>query len=441
MKFTNRKIWQITYPVLLSLMMEHLIGLTDTAFLGRVGEVELGASALAGIFYMAIFMVAFGFSIGAQILIGRRNGEKQYREIGPIFIQGVVFLLGLAAVMFVLAQIFSERILHAIIESPAVADAAWEYVKWRVYGFFFSFVMVMFRAYYVGITRTKILTINSFVMVLTNVALNYLLIFGKFGFPEMGIAGAAIASSVAEGVSVLFFVIYTWRKVDWRKYNLFSLKRLSFPLLGHILSVSGWTMIQSFISVTTWFIFFLAVEHLGERELAITNIVRSISALGFMVVQAFASTASSLVSNLIGAERTGEVMGLSWRIIKLSYAFIVPLIILIILFPSLVVCIYTDSPVLIQQSVPALLVMISSYLIAVPAFIWFNVVSGTGSTRSALLIELGALVVYMAYVYIMVWTLRVNVAVCWTAEHVYGTILLAVCYLYMRRANWRRKKI
>lgn len=65
--------------------MEQLIGMTDTAFLGRVGEIELGASAIAGIFYIVMFMVAFGFSIGAQILMARRNGEQQYREIGNLF--------------------------------------------------------------------------------------------------------------------------------------------------------------------------------------------------------------------------------------------------------------------------------------------------------------------------------------------------------------------
>ena len=91
--YSNRHIWQITYPILISLLMENMIGLTDTAFLGRVGEVELGASALAGVYYMAIFMLGFGFSIGVQILIARRNGEGRLREIGPIFQQGLLFLL------------------------------------------------------------------------------------------------------------------------------------------------------------------------------------------------------------------------------------------------------------------------------------------------------------------------------------------------------------
>lgn len=75
-------------------------------------------------------------------------------------------------------------------------------------------------------------------MVLTNVVLNYILIFGKFGFPALGIAGAAIASSISEAVSVLFFVIYTWKKIDYKKYGLFRFTRVDFRMLGQILSVS-----------------------------------------------------------------------------------------------------------------------------------------------------------------------------------------------------------
>ena len=78
-KYTNGEIWKVAYPILISLIMEQLIGMTDTAFMGRVGEVELGASAIAGVYYLAIFMLGFGFSIGSQILIARRNGEGNIR--------------------------------------------------------------------------------------------------------------------------------------------------------------------------------------------------------------------------------------------------------------------------------------------------------------------------------------------------------------------------
>ena len=167
-------------------------------------------------------MLGFGFSIGAQVLIARRNGAQEYKRIGPVFLQGTFFLLLLAALLFTFSHLYSPFFLRKLIDSDGVYQATMEYVDWRVYGFFFSFVAVMFRAFYVGITKTRILTINSVVMVLTNVMLNYVLIFGKFGLPALGIAGAAIASSVSEAVSVLFFILYTWKKVDYEKYGLFE---------------------------------------------------------------------------------------------------------------------------------------------------------------------------------------------------------------------------
>ena len=77
LKYGYREIWRIAYPILISTLIEQMIGMTDTAFLGRVDEISLGASALAGVYYMVIFMLGLGFSIGVQIIIGRRNGERR----------------------------------------------------------------------------------------------------------------------------------------------------------------------------------------------------------------------------------------------------------------------------------------------------------------------------------------------------------------------------
>ena len=264
-KYTYKEIWLIAYPILISLLMEQMIGMTDTAFLGRVGEIELGASAIAGIFYIVMFMVAFGFSIGAQILIARRNGEQQYKEIGNLFFQGVYFQLGMAAVMFALCYSFAPVILKRLVSSQHIYDAAMSYLNWRVFGFFFSFTAVMFRAFFLGTTQTKTLTLNSIVMVLSNVVFNYILIFGKFGVPQLGIAGAAIGSSLAELVSLIFFILYTRHRIDIRKYGLDKIPGIRWNILKRMLNVSFWTMVQNFLSLSTWFLLFLYVEHLGER--------------------------------------------------------------------------------------------------------------------------------------------------------------------------------
>lgn len=440
MQFTNKEIRRITYPVLISLLMQQLIGLTDTAYLGRVGEVELGASAVASMYYLAIYMLGFGFSVGAQILIARRNGEKKYHRIGAIFMQGTLFLLIIATGVFILSKIYSPQVLHLMIKSKDVYHAAIDYMDWRVYGFFFSFTSAMFRAFYIGTTQTKILTINSIFMVFTNMVLNYLLIFGKLGFPVMGIAGAAIASSISEAVSVVFFCIYTRRKINYKLYKLFYFAGFKIKTLFEILNVSFWTMMQSFISTGSWLVFFIAIEHLGERSLAITNIVRNTSALLFIFVNAFASTGSSLVSNLIGKEEIKQVMPLCNSIIKNCYCFVIPLALIIGIFPTLFLRIYTDTPDLIINALPSLWVMLSAYIVAVPAFVYFFAVSGTGSTRSTLLIELFSLCIYVGYIIYVTVYLKMDVAICWTSDIVYYTMIFT-SFFYLWKGNWQNRKI
>lgn len=440
-KYSYKEIWIISYPILISLLMEQMIGMTDTAFLGRVGEIELGASAIAGVYYMAIFMLAFGFSIGAQILIARRNGEQRYKEIGSIFYQGIYFLMLLAVTIFSLSMYFSPHILKSIVSSPHIYEAASSYMNWRIFGFFFSFIAVMFRAFFVGTTQTKTLTLNSVVMVLSNVVFNYILIFGKFGFPPLGIAGAAIGSSLAELVSVIFFIVFTWRRVDCRKFGLNKLPRFQSKELKGILNVSLWTMIQNFFSLSTWFMFFLYIEHLGERALAVSNIIRNVSGMPFMIVMAFAATCGSLVSNLIGAGDKEYVQGTIRQHIRIAYVCVLPIVAFFALFPDLILRIYTDIPELRQASTPALWVLCSAYLFMVPGNIYFQAVSGTGNTRTALALELCVLVIYVVYISYVILYLRVDVAICWTTEHVYALFILIASYLYIKKGNWQKKKI
>ena len=439
--YSYRNIWKVAYPILISLVMEQMIGLTDTAFLGRVGEVELGASAIAIVYYMVLFMIGFGFSLGAQIIIVRRNGEGDYRAAGKIFWTGLYFVLGLGGLIILLSELFSPWMMSRMVSSPAIYEAALDYVRWRLPGMMFAFVTAMFRAFYVGTTQTKTLTLNSIVMVGSNIIFNWILIFGKFGCPALGITGAAIGSSLAELVSLIFFVVYTAIRCDRMKYGLEKAAKPDISELKAMMPVCTWSMVQHTISVSTWFIFFLFIEHLGERSLAISNIVRGVSGLIWVVLQAFSSTCSTLVSNIIGEGHQDKVMSLVKRILKLSYGIVSAIIILICLFPEAIGRIYTDIPDLITASIPAMIVMASSYFVNVGGQVFFLAVSGTGSTKTSFRLELVALVVYMIYCYVIIGVLKLDVAICWTAEHVYAGMLLICSWLYMRSGRWKNRKI
>ena len=439
--YTNRNIWNVSYPIFLSLLAQNVINVTDTAFLGRVGEVELGASAMGGLYYICAFTIAFGFSTGSQIVIGRRNGEGRYDQIGPVMIQGVFFLLSLAAILFLFSRFFAGDVMRVLISSDAILNATEEFLDWRVFGFFFSFVNVMIRALFIGITRTKVLTLNAVLMAMTNVLLDYLLIFGHAGFPKMGIQGAAIASVIAEAVSILFFVVYTRLTVDIRKYALNQIRSFDFGLLKRVLDISVFTMLQYFLSIATWFMFFIAVEHLGQRELAVANIVRSIYVVMLIPVNSLATTTNTFVSNSIGAGAINQVMPTIRKICKLSLGIMVVFAAIVSLMPGWVVSVYTNDASLVAASVPSVYVIVGSLLIGSVANVAFNGVSGTGNTRSALFMEAAVLILYVLFVYVAGIRLRLSVAVCFLTEAIYYSGLLVASVIYLKKASWQNKRI
>ena len=153
--------------------MEQLINITDAVFLGHVGEIELGASAIAGIYYLAIYMLGFGFSIGLQVMVARRNGEQDYKETGKTFFQGLFFLLGLAIFLYLLIHTVSPFILKKLIVSSDIYRAVILYLDWRSFGLLFSFPFLAIRSFLVGITHTKALSWAAAIAVLINIPLNF----------------------------------------------------------------------------------------------------------------------------------------------------------------------------------------------------------------------------------------------------------------------------
>ncbi len=439
--YSNRHIVKISTPILLSLLAQNIIQVIDTAFLGRVGEVELGASALAGIIYIALYTLGFGFSMGAQIFIGRRNGEKNYDKIGDIVIQGAVFLLIPAILLIPLLRYGAVHWVPAMFESADVAGAVTEYLEWRIFGIVFAFVNLMFRAFYIGTARTRVLTTNAVVMAVTNVIFDYGLIFGNLGMPEMGMGGAAIASVIAEFSSTVFLLLYTRKTVDLEKYG-FKKIRFQWPVIKKVLDISIFMMVQYLFSIATWMLFFVFIEnYMGERPLAVTNIVRSFYTILTIPSHALGAVASTLVSNTIGADKRKEVASLVRRITFISLGIMVCVIAIVSAFPRTMIHIYTDDPSLINDTVLPLYVLISSLPIYSVGSVLFNAVSGTGNTRTALKFEIITLFFYLSYMWFVIIHMGCSVAVAWTTEHVYWLFLATLSFIYLRSGKWKEREI
>src|SRR4029079_2952240 len=179
----------------------------------------------------------------------------------------------------------------------------------------------MFMAFFIGIGNTKVTTWTTGVMVAVNIFFLSVLVFGNLGFPRMEIAGAGLASSLAEFSVTIVMIFYLFRKRFMHHYDLFHFTKTKFSLIWQMIRLSAPLVFQQLISIGSWWFFFLAIEHLGERSLAISNLIRSLYTMYGVPVWALASTTNSMTSNLLGQKKPEEVIPLIKKISVLSGSF------------------------------------------------------------------------------------------------------------------------
>lgn len=438
---TYKRIWEISYPIFLSLLAQNIIIVVDTAFLGRLGEIELGAGAIGGLFYVCLYIIGFGFGTGVQILIGRRNGERKFKQIGRIFDHGLYFLIFFGVELFFMTKIFSASVLKSIISSPEIYKAGMEYLDFRIWGLVLAFINISFRTFYIGTTNTKFLIYSAAIMAIVNIGLDYLLIFGNYGFPEMGISGAALASVIAEGSSVIFFILITFLKVDKSKYQLFQFHKFQFKIIKDILNVAVFMMMQYFISVLGWFSFFLIIEQTGERPLAISNIIRSLYMILTIPIWGLGAATNTIVSNIMGENKINAVIPAIIRISKISLLSMLGVIVLFLFFAEQVISFYTNDATLIEATLGTFYIVLSVFIIFALSIVVFNGVAGTANTKVSLVIELISVGLYLILAYVLAIQLNTSIEVIWCSEYLYFTILGALSIWYLAKGKWDQKVI
>lgn len=438
---SNKTIWTIAYPIIFGNMAQTLIALTDTAFLGRVSPIALGASMMAGIYYYVFSTLAWGFSIGLQIIVARRLGEGKLNRIGVVFEHGLAFVLVLSTLLFLIQHFFTEALLGKIIQSPNIYAAAMEFMEYRHYGIIIVCFNFLFRALYIGLSDTKVISFSTILMAGVNIFLDYVLVFGKWGFPEMGIGGAALASVCAEITAFLFFIGYTLCKLPLKKYALFTFHKLEGWLMKAILKLAFPTMLQKLLSFGTWFIFFALVEHMGEEPIAVSGIVRSVYMLIMIPVFAFGATANTLTSRLIGQGKQEEVMSTLFKTFRLCLICILPVLLCCLFLPELILSIYTNDAGLAGASLQSLYIVCIATIAMSFGVVYFEAVSGTGNTTSALFLESFVLIAYTFSVWFFASWINTKVAWVWTTEITYGVLIGILSLAYLKTARWQQKKI
>lgn len=435
---TYSEIWRIAWPIMLSSLANTIINFTDVAFVARVSESALAAAALGGVFYFIMVMIGIGFGVGSQILIARKAGENNVNEIGPIYDHSLIILLVCAIVMQILIYGLMPSFMHLIIHDPNIATLTITYLNARGWGICFMMVLISLRSFYTGIAMTHIVTYTTLVTMVLNVILNYFLTLGHGGFHAMGIFGTGLASSISETVAAVYAIIYTFSHKDVKNFGLFRFKKMQSDLTKQLLKLSSPIVFQYFVSMCAWFVFFLLIEKMGTRDLAVSNIVRSIYMVLLTPVWGFGQACNSMVSNVIGQGKNNEVLKLVGKIVRMSLIIGIISTLICMLFSGFLFGLTTADPELIKSAMNSFYVTCFATIIFSASMILLSGVSGTGDTRAAMLLELVNISLYLIYVFTCTYYFHTRVEIVWGAEVMYWLFMGIFSYFYLKSNRWMK---
>ena len=438
---TYRSIWGISFPIILAGVSETIVDITDTIFLAHYGITELAAIGVADAIYGLALFLTLGLVDGLQIIIGRRVGQEQTKEVGKVFDQGLYLLLITAVFLILLIKFVIPIATVEIFASADVYAAVNSYLQITAYALIFQSFNLAYSAFYIGISRTRILIGAALVLAITNITLDYGLIFGNLGLPELGIEGAAIASLLAEISAFLFLTLDIARRRYNSIYGLFQLTKWNTVLSRHLLKISMPVSADVLVDMAKWFLLIIIIEQLGEKTLASANIIFSCYALFLISVDSFSETVCTMISNLIGQQQRQQLNILIRRTIRLSYIVVAPMLLLTWLFPEFVLAIFTTDINLVEISHNGLLVIVLAALIAVPADAYYSAVAGTGDTRVTLLIQSIVAVCTLVYAWYAALVFEWELEYILLAELLGWLLCLCLSWAWFRSGLWERLKV
>jgi MATE family multidrug resistance protein len=436
--YSYRDIFNIALPLMVSNFFFTLIAVTDIGFMSVIGVTAQAAIGYISLLYLFFFMAGFSYTRGAQILIAQKDGQNKHKAIGLILDNMLVVLMGVALFLWLILFLFGRIILENILQDPDVIIASYAYLDIRKWGFFASFLGSALIAFYSGIGRTKILAVAIISMSVSNIFLNWVLIFGHFGFPALGIQGAAYASNFAEFLSTGIMLIGLHVLKLRKKNHLLYFSAISKNIIVKITNLSFPLVVQTLIGLAAWIIFFTLIEKMGKAELAISNNVKQIYTLLGIPTYALASSTNTIIGNLVGQKKIDEIIPTLKRIILISSVCIAIFTLPTFLFPVQLLGLISEES-LIQHSIYPLFVALIALQLYGFSTILFNCIASIGASLHSLIIETITIFFYLAFIYLIFYVLEVNLTIAWTTEWFYWGSLALLSLAYLSLVNWRKR--
>ncbi|MFO0611739.1 MAG: MATE family efflux transporter [Polyangiaceae bacterium] len=460
-------ILKLAIPTVLAMVSQALVNTLDTVFVGKLENKVAAANGQAALLPSLVILWAFGgslsaISVGTQALTARRFAEKKDADVGEVLFNSVAFSLIAGIVFTALGFAILDPLLNAIISGDNVEGArssAREYMHFRLFGIASMSLTASFKAFFDGIGKTYVHFVSAVFMNIVNVSACYCFIFGKFGAPEMGMAGAGLGAIMSTWVGLLIMVAFAMLKSHRTVYRPFRLSNWNWPLLKQILKLSIPGGVAT-IAVMTGFVLFAKIAaklddsaeaamvmdpHLGQLipvSMAATNNIVSVVHLTFTACLGFGTAAATLVSQCLGERNPDRANKFGWSSVQLGLMVFGAIGALEFILAPQILRLVTDVELVQHAALTPMRMMAAVTPLIATAMILTQALFGAGNTRFVMVIEL---ILHFGCLVPLAWvlgvTFKLGLTGLWSAAITYIVLLAIAMAVKFRAGGWKNIKI
>ena len=375
-------------PVVLANMSQTLMGLVDTLMVGRLGEASLAAVGVATLLFSALAMSVKHADVAAQTITARRVGEGRDGEVGSVLATALAVVLGTGLLLMFAGLIWPDFLMRLVSADPEVRTLGEGYLRYRYAGMLPLLVYFLVKAVFDGIGWTRIGMGVGIGMNLANVGLNWVLIYGKLGAPVMGVAGAALASTISAVLAAMVILGFALHTPVRKRFRVFSRSNFHTDLLRPFLKLGWPPAVQTLGNILALLIFFSILGKISTLAVAAGNVVLRIMALSFMPGIGVSIAVQTLVGQSLGRQDLKGARRSTWVGVGLAVIFMGCFGVAFLLVPDFFLRLFTNSTELVDAGIPALRVLGLVQMIDAVGLTLAGALRGAGATRVVMTVDI-----------------------------------------------------
>jgi putative MATE family efflux protein len=434
-----KRILNLALPAIAGLSTQMVVSLVDAAMVGRLEHAEYALAAM-GIGVLATWALVSFFSslaTGTHVIVARKFGSNDFIGCGLVLNNSLIigFCIGIAVTIF---GIFAAHpFANFFAADKTVGFYAGEFLFYRFMGIPFFLISVSYRGFFFGINKPKIFMISGIITNLLNILFNYMLVFGNFGMPKMGLAGSGLGSTLATAFDFIFYLIITLLPAYRNKYQSFKNFRIDKNIIKKIYKISIPVSFQNVFILIGFLIFISLTGIIGTLEQAATQAVISTLFISFLPCFGFGIAVQTLVGNNIGSKKflLAKIYGFEAAKIATYYTFVLGII--FILIPQFVLLIITNDQSIIEAAKAPLRVAGFAQIFYAIGVVLANGLQAAGKTMYVMLSEvITNLFIFVPLAYLFGIYLNLGLTWTWVALPVYIIIYSIIILIKFRRGEW-----